>query len=242
MKTHFKLCLFLLCAPFVSTSAVPSTCLEFYLKRNLPPNATLATECWKSAGYPVEEREDALIALGWISRKSHSREMRIKAAGEGLALISIMELEGDETVSFWKAVFLSFEAQAQDDGGILPKNMLRAIPTIRTLLKQAIEISPMVLGYGPSRILGILELSLPAILKGSAKDGAVLVGDAYRNAPEFSQNMIWQAKVWARFSRKEEAKVLLAAFLAQPPPPTAKERLDFEEDHIEARTLLESLR
>lgn len=240
MKIQSRFCSFLLFVPLLGLQASDPTCFESYLKRSDPNYAVIATECWKSADYPAAERQDALSALGWVARKSESREIRMKSAQEGFALAARMELESDVTASFWSAVFVSFEAQALDDGNSLPRNMLRAIPTLRKLLRRAIETSPQVQGYGPARVLGILELSLPAILKGSAKEGASLIDEAYRNAPTFPENILWQAKAWARFKRTDEAKELLERFISKPSPQNENERLDFEDAQIQARAVLES--
>ena len=208
-----------------------------------PAQALQAGQCFLAL--PTADLVDLTFAARGMSfsyLRAKTRPERELAIAEGLKVATRMESLGYAAAFYWKAVFISFDANLKDEGAVLPRQILARLPELKENLRLALEKDPMTHYAGPSRILGILYLSLPGVLGGDVPKGAALIEDAYREFPNLTQNILWRAKALLKQRRSAEGKALLSRLAnlsdAELDPLTFPESQD---DRQEARTILSRL-
>ena len=191
-----------------------------------------------SAEY-IDNLEKTALSAAWIV-------LRTKEAGKKTYYIQIGLDSSKKLIAvsrgsgaYWLAVYLSFEAQNNDEGLVLPRNILLALPEIKEKLNIAKVSASNEHGYGPYRVNGIMYMSMPMIVGG---DDQVALKDlrlAYEKGADYSINTISYAKILMKLKDFETAKSILHNFLVQPVEKYGAERVpETTEDRLEAARLL----
>ncbi len=215
-------------------------CADEFQNRGASYSAAMtAVECLLAQTPEAESLTQAARATALATSKGTTEAEKSAAIESGFTAVSRMDTLGLNSAPYWKAVFVTFKANLEDQGRVLPRHILAAIPEIRNLLETARDRDPATHFNGPDRILGILYLSMPGLVGGDAKKGAALVQKAYLVAPYFTQNALWQAKALLKLKNKVEAAKLLRAMLE---PDVLEANADYipetKDDQAEARKIL----
>ncbi len=98
-------------------------------------------------------------------------------------------------LSYWKAVFLTFDSELRDKGRLIPFSIIGRLSEIKTLLEKANQEYPSYHHHAPARTLGIMYLKMPSITGGSYKKSLEFLESAYAGAPDFPDNKKWLDQV-----------------------------------------------
>jgi tetratricopeptide (TPR) repeat protein len=149
---------------------------------------------------------------------------------------------GIPSATYWRSVFTTFEANVKDEGAPLPTHMLRALPKIKADLRSALKERPDTHFFGPTRVLGVIDLSAPVIVGGDSERAFRFIGEAFAASPRSTLNQIWYSKALIRLRRESEAKDILRRIVELSPRDFDPNWVfETEEDQAEAVKILGSL-
>lgn len=160
--------------------------------------------------------EMSFIALSAAVNDSPATASERSAIDQGLALALALTADFPNSADsfYWTAVFTSFDAIAKDRGAPIPTHTFGAIRTIQRNLSMAIQANPSIHFYGPDRVLGIMNMKMPAVIGGDKVLAEKLLREAYTNSPALSANHVMYAKILNINGKKEEARAVLTHFLS----------------------------
>mgnify|MGYP001579315420 CR=1 FL=1 len=208
----------------------------------------------------VELRKRALNATleghFYILHRSPRTEAERTHIAHGLEVVEqfILDYPQEGAGSYWRASFLTKEAQMKDRGRVIPTNMMSALKKIRADLALAMDKSPTFHRYGPFRIYGKMQIMAPAFpAGGNAREGELYLRRAYDldwvdagnpslNVFPASINAIFLAEGLIKVGKNDEAKVILNRLIQNDVSIYGEEkRPDTLEDQAQAKVLVETL-
>lgn len=214
-------------AALAASSQTLATCDVLY--QNRPSALVVALDCYREVSElaklngDVKTRREALekFAEGkvWFALHSQQKSDRLNQIHEGKAAAESLISEYAQASSgyYWRAVYLSQEVREKDEGALIPRETLRAVPQIKKDLLKAIQLGPEVHGYGPNRVYGIIYASMPALVGGDKKIGEENMRKAYTGAPRFSANALELGKFYQSEKRSADARSILKELIQLDP-------------------------
>lgn len=231
------------------------SCDTLYSKRG--NDSLLASDCYRTlltnSLSPGDQKliyERVFIALSSVVDLQPATDAEGIAITKALALLDQMQISLPVSADYfyWLAVFTSFNSTRLDRGSILPRNMFRMLRSIQGELNQAHTTDPTIHFFGPSRVIGIMHTSMPAIAGGDKRLAEVRLAEAYSAFPNLSANCVAYAKILIINSKFDLAKTVLTKFLSKsdnelnpfPNEPLRAPKAELFRDRDSARTMLSS--
>jgi hypothetical protein len=200
--------------------------------------------------------EHELDAHFYIVHRSPRTELERKHIALGLEAVEFLLMDYPETGSgyYWRASFVTKDAERKDRGRTIPNTMMAALPKIRKDLTTAMEKDPSYHRYGAYRVYGLMQVMAPKFpAGGNPVEGEAYLRKAYDSdwedakKPElkvfpFSVNAIFLAQGLLKVGKTEEARAVLQRLVEDDPSVYGElKRPDTLEDQALARSMLDSL-
>jgi hypothetical protein len=235
-----------------NTFAAESACEEIYKKRSVTDvsSTVLAEKCYSDIATGVRSASDSgfagesllnqhALAISWVGIYSKDTNVKLTYFQKGLKLAQSMSVQKFESGKYWRPVFLSLEAQVLDQGSTLPRNIVRRLSEIRSLLIEATRVTAKTHRMGPARVLGILYLETPVLFGGNIRLAQENLELAFRLDSDFSANTIALARVLITVGEPERAAKILNTLIAKSEDQMESDLIpETKQDQIEAKKLL----